>query len=120
MPDLGNLSHSSSLSLSGLHNLKLLSVDAADSTTDAFDPLNLKTLPVNCNWNQSLLHERLPCNGNGIRVLKRVKKGSNGMVLDDYLRDWVQRKMESGLPKSRYFLPFLVGAKKLVSVSLLC
>lgn len=114
MPDLANLSHSSSLSLSRFPNLKLLSADS----TDAFDPLNLQT--INCNWDQSLVHERLDCNGNGVRVLKRVRKGSNGMVLEDHLRDWFQRKMESGLPKSRCFLPFLVGAKKLVSLSLLC
>ncbi|XWS73134.1 hypothetical protein CRYUN_Cryun02cG0099200 [Craigia yunnanensis] len=113
MPDLGNLYHSSSLSLSPCPNLKLLSVDSADST-DAFDPGTLKTLALNCIWDQRLVHKRVDCNGNGIRVLKRVKKGSNGKVLEDYLRDWVQRKMESGLPKSSCFLPFLVGAKKLV------
>ena len=115
MPDLGNLSQSSSLSLSPCATLKLLSVDSADST-DAFDHGTLKTLALNCNWDQRLVHKRVDFNGNGIRVLKRVKKGSNGKVFEDYLRDWVQRKMESGLPKSRCFLPFLVGAKKLVLV----
>ncbi|KAK5773321.1 hypothetical protein PVK06_049627 [Gossypium arboreum] len=113
MPGLGNLSHSSSLSLSPCPNLKLLSVDSADSI-DAFDSPTLKTLPVNCKWDQRLVPKRANCNGNGIRVLKKVKKGSNGKALQDYLRDWVHRKMESGLPKSCYFLPFLVGAKRLV------
>ncbi|MBA0752638.1 hypothetical protein Gogos_001445 [Gossypium gossypioides] len=113
MPGLGNLSHSSSLSLSPCPNLKLLSVDSADSI-DAFDSPTLKTLPVNCKWDQRLVPKRVNCNGSGIRVLKKVKKGSNGKALQDYLRDWVHRKMESGLPKSCYFLPFLVGAKRLV------
>ncbi|KAB1996586.1 hypothetical protein ERO13_D13G210900v2 [Gossypium hirsutum] len=113
MPGLGNLSHSSSLSLSPCPNLKLLSVDSADSI-DAFDSPKLKTLPVNCKWDQRLVPKRVNCNGSGIRVLKKVKKGSNGKALQDYLRDWVHRKMESGLPKSCYFLPFLVGAKRLV------
>ncbi|GMJ15620.1 ASH1-related 3, SET domain group 4 [Hibiscus trionum] len=74
----------------------------------------LKGLDVNCKWDRSLVQNRVACNGNGIKVLKKVKKGSNGKVLVDYLRDWVQRKMEFGLPQSCYFLPFLVGAKRLV------
>ncbi|KAK8520478.1 hypothetical protein V6N12_004415 [Hibiscus sabdariffa] len=113
MPDLGNLSQSSSLSLSLRPNLKLLSVDSADSI-DAFDPATLKSVAVSCKWDQSLVQKRVACNGDGIKVLKKLKKGSNGKVLEDYLRDWVQRKMESGLPQSCYFLPFLVGAKRLV------
>ncbi|KAK8637740.1 hypothetical protein V6N13_136203 [Hibiscus sabdariffa] len=113
MPDLGNLSQSSSPSLSLRPNLKLLSVDSADSI-DAFDPATLKSLAVSCKWGQSLVQKRVACNADGNKVLKKVKKGSNGKVLEDYLRDWVQRKMESGLPQSCYFLPFLVGAKRLV------
>ncbi|MBA0700054.1 hypothetical protein Goari_001626, partial [Gossypium aridum] len=96
----------------------LLSVDSADSI-DAFDSPKLKTLPVNCKWDQRLVPKRVNCNGSGIRVLKKVKKGSNGKALQDYLRDWVNRKMESGLPKSCYFLPFLVGAKRLHGQELL-
>ncbi|KAE8710378.1 Histone-lysine N-methyltransferase ASHR3 [Hibiscus syriacus] len=113
MPDLGHLSQSSSLSLSHCPNLRPLSVDSADSL-EAFDTATLKTIAVNCKWDQSLVQKRVACNSNGIKVLKKVKKGSNGKVLKDYLRDWVQRKMESGLPQSFYFLPFIVGAKRLV------
>ncbi|KAK8545156.1 hypothetical protein V6N12_026001 [Hibiscus sabdariffa] len=113
MPDLGNLSQSSSLSFSDCPNLKLLPVDSADSI-EAFDHATLKTLAVNCKWEQSLVKRRMNGNDNGIKVLKKVKKGSNGKVLEDYLRDWVQRKMDSGLPQSCYFLPFLVGAKRSV------
>ncbi|XP_017983302.1 PREDICTED: histone-lysine N-methyltransferase ASHR3 isoform X2 [Theobroma cacao] len=117
MPDLGNLSHSSSLSLSRCPHLKLLSIDSADSA-NAFDPGAIKTLALNCGWAQGLVRKGADCNGNGIRGLKRVKKGSNGKVLGDYLRDWVQSKMESGIPESGCVLPFLVGAKK--SVCFVC
>ncbi|XP_021276511.1 histone-lysine N-methyltransferase ASHR3 [Herrania umbratica] len=113
MPDLGNLSNSSSLSLSRCPHLKLLPIDSAD-TADAFDPGAVKTLALNCGWAQGLVRKGADSNGNGIRGLKRVKKGSNGKVLGDYLRDWVQSKMESGIPESRCVLPFLVGAKKSV------
>lgn len=42
----------------------------------------------------------------------RVKKG---LVLEDHVRDWVKRRVDSGVSESKCFLPFLVGAKKMVS-----
>jgi hypothetical protein len=41
----------------------------------------------------------------------RVKKG---FVLDDHVKDWVKRRVASGVSESTCFLPFLVGAKKMV------
>ncbi|XVE63475.1 hypothetical protein DITRI_Ditri07aG0023500 [Diplodiscus trichospermus] len=113
MPDLANLSQSSSLSLPRCPNLKLLSLDSADST-DALGSGTVNSLSINCNLDQSLVQKGGDCNGDGIRDLKRAKKGSNGKALEDYLGAWVQRKMESGVPESRCFLPFLIGSKKLV------
>ncbi|XP_009803970.1 histone-lysine N-methyltransferase ASHR3-like isoform X2 [Nicotiana tabacum] len=37
--------------------------------------------------------------------------------LDDYVKDWVQRKVNAGVDKNNCFLPFLVHAPKLVECS---
>ncbi|CAN8229886.1 unnamed protein product [Cochlearia groenlandica] len=57
------------------------------------------------------------CNGTangfgGKQVLSgRSKKG---LVLDDHVKDWVKRRVDSGVSESKCVLPFLVGAKKMV------
>ncbi|GLT49595.1 hypothetical protein SLA2020_231430 [Shorea laevis] len=125
MPDLGSLSLSSSLlpppSCSGL---KLVSLDP-DLPTEPFNPNSHKALAGDCDLD-SIEHNADRCNGNEIGVLRgrrgpldRIKKGSNCKTLEDYFKDWVQRKVESGVSESRCFLPFLVGAKKMVEC-LLC
>ncbi|KAJ9141254.1 hypothetical protein P3X46_031808 [Hevea brasiliensis] len=125
MPDLGNIS----LSLTRCSTLKPLSPFPADTNLDldldldfGFSPslcsAHVKTLVNDCNWDQKL---RLPindsCNGGSIGVLRRsrgcAKKGPSGKCLNDYVRAWVQKKMDSGVPQSRCFLPFLVGSKKI-------
>ena len=116
MPDLANLSLSSSLSLTRCPDLKLLTLDSDDAAV-AFDPGTVKSIAVSYDWGGRLVQKDGDRNRDGIRVLKRAKKGPNSKVLEDYLKDWFQRKMESGVPQSRCFLPFLVGAKKLVLVS---
>ncbi|XP_075652282.1 histone-lysine N-methyltransferase ASHR3 [Castanea sativa] len=122
MPDLGNLSLSSSLALT---NLKLV----PDS-----DPDPPKTLDQEArHWDQRLrfpiLHKgevsdvnaNANANGNGIRVLKRgrgslyrPKKASNGKSLEDHVKAWALSKMELGVPESHCSLPFLVGAPKMI------
>ncbi|XP_030954942.1 histone-lysine N-methyltransferase ASHR3 isoform X1 [Quercus lobata] len=120
MPDLGNLSLSSSLALT---NLKLVP-----------DPDPPKTLDQEArHWDQRL---RFPIlhkgdisdvngngngNGNGIRVLKRSrgsldrpKKANNGKSLEDHVKAWALSKMELGVPESHCSLPFLVGAPKMI------
>lgn len=125
MPDLGNLSLSSSLALT---NLKLVP-----------DPDPPKTLDQEaCHWDQRLrfpiLHKGEASdvngngngNGNGIRVLKRSrgsldrpKKANNGKSLEDHVKAWALSKMELGVPESHCSLPFLVGAPKMVPTFLL-
>lgn len=41
----------------------------------------------------------------------RVKKG---LILEDHVKDWVKRRVASGVSETRCCLPFLVGAKKMV------
>lgn len=116
MPDLGNLSLSSSLTLPHCSNLK----SPADPPDPSLFPISVKTLGFDCNWKQRLF---LPtsnkgdvCNGGGIRVLRRsrAKKASNSNRLEDHVSAWVSKKMELGIPESRCSLSFLVGAKKMV------
>lgn len=114
MPDLGNLSLSSSLSLSRYPNLK----SPADSPDSAL--FSYPNLGFDCNWEQSLClpssHGAKVSDGTGIRVFRRsrAKKGSCTKLLEDHVSAWVSKKMESGIPESRCSLPFLVGAKKMV------
>ncbi|EEF33976.1 set domain protein, putative [Ricinus communis] len=130
MPDLGNIS----ITLTRCSSLKPLSpppplnLDAqSDSTTiHSLCSDSVKTLVKDCNWDQNLLlpipiptpipiEER--CNDRSIRVLRKKRKkgggGANGKCLDDYVRVWAQKKMDSGVSNSRCFLPFLVSSKKI-------
>ncbi|WCJ30169.1 Histone-lysine N-methyltransferase ASHR3 [Euphorbia peplus] len=105
MPDLGNLS------------VALTCIKTLDSDTQldsgSLESAAVKTLVVkDSNWEGAA--------EKSIRVFRRnhhrgvSKKGPNGKSLDDYVRAWVQTKMDAGLPNSRCFLPFLVAAKKSV------
>ncbi|OIT18950.1 histone-lysine n-methyltransferase ashr3, partial [Nicotiana attenuata] len=52
------------------------------------------------------------------RVLRQCGGGSVAKrSLDDYVKDWVQRKVNAGVDKNNCFLPFLVHAPKLVECS---
>lgn len=85
-----------------------------DSTENLAGDCNRKHLPMlppeeevrdikNANGNIAFTGKQDPSD--------RVKKGS---ILEDHMRDWVKRRVNSGVPESRCFLPFLVGAKKMV------
>lgn len=140
MPDLGqggNLSLSSSLTLTRCPALKPNSplppppdaIDQSDSITSTTATITSVTVKTLVKWDQSVPEGAADlCNGSSIRVLKRTsasrlgcKKGfnnnissNNGKCLDDYVRVWVQKKMDAGVSQSRCLLPFLVGAKKMV------
>ncbi|KAI3814700.1 hypothetical protein L1987_14344 [Smallanthus sonchifolius] len=43
----------------------------------------------------------------------RMKRAVKSKSFDDHLSDWVAKKKELGVPESKLFLPFLVGAPKL-------
>ncbi|KAG2668127.1 hypothetical protein I3760_15G145500 [Carya illinoinensis] len=123
MPDLGTLSLSASLALTRCPAIKLIT-DPPDLGNPQC-PSSVKTLGEECDREQTLsfpvLREGEANVGNEIRALRRnrgsldrARKASNGKGLEDYVRTWVQKKMESGVPESRCSLPFLVGAKKMV------
>ncbi|KAL0798260.1 hypothetical protein Bca101_053434 [Brassica carinata] len=42
------------------------------------------------------------------------EKSKKGLVLEDHVKDWVKRRVDSGVSESRCVLPFLVGAKRMV------
>lgn len=123
MPDLGNLSLSASLALTRCPAIKLIT-DPPDLGNPQC-PSSVKTLGEECDQEQTLsfpvLRQGEVNVGNEIRALRRnrgsldrARKTSNGKGLEDHVKTWVQKKMESGVPESRCSLPFLVGAKKMV------
>ncbi|XP_059635802.1 histone-lysine N-methyltransferase ASHR3 [Cornus florida] len=129
MPDLGNLLNLPSLTLSNCPNLKSVS-DQCDSSSSLYPYPNLvKTLGIDengcCDSNQGLRSPDVPkgetCDRNGIRVfrrrrglLERGKKFTGMKSLDGYVKAWVEKKVELGTPSQKCFLPFLVGAPKLI------
>lgn len=106
MPDLANLSTSDSLAVAHCPNLKSLSV-----TDPQEQSCSVKTLGVDGDWERRMGFATLP-NGNGAG-------SSNCKSLEEHVRDWVCRRLELGISKSRSSLPFLYGAKKLVHLSCL-
>lgn len=122
MPDLANLLNPSSLKLVHCPNLKSVS-DQCESSS----PLNsdiTRTLSSDdnfrCSWDERLRYPVLQqpevSNGNEIRVFKRRrgKKPSVAKTLDVYVKEWVASKILQGVSEEKCYLPFLVGAPKLV------
>lgn len=85
--------------------------------------------PNSIDWEQRLQFPPSPkndieCGNSGaeIKVLKRSrggplersKKSSGGKALEDHVKAWADKKMESGVAISRCSLPFLSGASRLV------
>ncbi|KAJ7955686.1 Histone-lysine N-methyltransferase [Quillaja saponaria] len=123
MPGLGNLSLSASLSLTHCPNFKS-SAEPSDLTNSQF-PSPVKTLGNDFIADQRLgfpiLQQGEVGNGNGIRVfrrrrgsLDRTKKALNGKSLEDHVKAWREKKIDSGVPELRCCLPFLVGTPKMV------
>ena len=48
------------------------------------------------------------------------EKSKKGLVLEDHVKNWVKRRVESGVSESRCVLPFLVGAKRMVQNGVIC
>ncbi|PIA46038.1 hypothetical protein AQUCO_01600362v1 [Aquilegia coerulea] len=55
-------------------------------------------------------------NGVGIKVVRRVSDGCIKKSFEERVQDWVNKKVESGVPESQCHLPFLEKAPKLVEV----
>ncbi|KAL6012228.1 hypothetical protein ACLOJK_002706 [Asimina triloba] len=52
--------------------------------------------------------------GEVAEVERRNKRGMSSKSLEDHVRDWVARKVSSGVPERECRLPFLVNAPKMV------
>lgn len=116
MPDLGSLFTSPPLPLPLTPALKTVS-DQRDSSTP-LTPEPVETLVTEGDCDLPLLVS----NGNEDRVLRKARCGgkmtvenSNNKCLDDYVKAWVASKVESGVAERKCFLPFLVGAPRLVN-----
>ncbi|KAH7546094.1 hypothetical protein FEM48_Zijuj01G0164200 [Ziziphus jujuba var. spinosa] len=125
MPDLGNLSLSSSLSLTRYTNLK----SPADSPDSGLFPCpnSVKALGgFDCNWEQSLClpssHGPEVSAGTGIRVLprSRAKKASTTKRLEDHVSAWVSNKMESGVPVECLVCHYFIYPGEEVACSVRC
>lgn len=111
MPDLGKLSLTTCLSPSHCLTFKLQPPGSA-GFLDSCPADPAKTLAPDFHRHKSdVLEGEEGCNSDGF---KQLKKGFHSNTLDDFVRDWFQRKIESGVSESRSFLPFLFGAKKMV------
>ncbi|XP_042496839.1 histone-lysine N-methyltransferase ASHR3 isoform X2 [Macadamia integrifolia] len=135
MPDLSNLLSSSSLALSHCPNL-LPVADICDSNGSLYPvPVQTGTLELDggngwcCSWDRRLRYPNVhkgeisaDKNGMGINVLRRnskrvvrgdleksSKKANPGKSLEDHVKEWVEKKVKSGVPERKCFLPFLVN-----------
>ncbi|XP_026402221.1 histone-lysine N-methyltransferase ASHR3-like [Papaver somniferum] len=137
MLDVSNLLDSStSLQITRCPNFLPVSstLNCDSSTSDSLYPVESKTLnqEKNTSW-CSNLGTRL---GNPISTNGKISKGNSGNIgikvfvrskmikrcekkdvvklnLDDCVKSWIQKKIESGVPERRCFLPFLVNAPKM-------
>ncbi|KAI9117622.1 hypothetical protein K1719_011788 [Acacia pycnantha] len=123
MPDLGSLSISEALELPKGPNLNA-PAEPSDITS------SLYTVPVkslgNCyisnhNLLFPVLQQDEAQSGNEFRVSKRsrgsldrVNKAANDRGSEDHVKDWSEKKIDSGLCRLSCTLPFLVGAPKMV------
>ncbi|XP_052180792.1 histone-lysine N-methyltransferase ASHR3 isoform X2 [Diospyros lotus] len=127
MPDFGSCLNSPSLTVPRCSNLRPLT-DQCDSGGSLY-PVPVKTLGWEDSWfinsDQALpspiLHKADVSYGNGSRVFRGVrgsaegtKKTSGTKSVDSYVKDWETKKIQSGVPQQKCFLPFLVGAPRLV------
>ncbi|KAL6973785.1 hypothetical protein U1Q18_027969 [Sarracenia purpurea var. burkii] len=129
MPDLGNLlNSSSSLTLSRCPSLK--PVAGQSDSCGSLYPKSVKSLGREGHWCSNLSplpieHKENVCTENGIKVFRRTrrlvergKKAVETKSLDAYVKAWIAKKVESGVPERKCFLPFLVGAPRLVECSI--
>ncbi|XP_024960491.1 histone-lysine N-methyltransferase ASHR3 isoform X1 [Cynara cardunculus var. scolymus] len=97
MPDLGNLVSMSSLTLSRCTN------NTSRPNCDLGDPGSAKEAET-----PFLMQDQ-----SSRQKCVKIKKSVESKSTDDYLGDWVAKNVELGIPESKLFLPFLVGAPKL-------
>ncbi|XP_058213742.1 histone-lysine N-methyltransferase ASHR3 [Rhododendron vialii] len=114
MPDLGILFNSPPLPLPLTPTLKPVS-DQRDSSSP-MTPKPVKTLVIEGDCDLPLPVS----NGNEVRVSRKTRGvgkmtvENNNKCLDDYVKAWVENKVESGVAERKCFLPFLMGAPRLV------
>lgn len=123
MPDLANLSLSSSLALARCPALKPLSDDSAAESPSADSSAQVLALTTDgdyCDdWDRS---SRLEACGNGNGSAIKVVRRSRGSIVrakkvscfEEHVMAWIRKKMELGALPSKYYLPFLNGAQKMV------
>ncbi|XP_044463656.1 histone-lysine N-methyltransferase ASHR3 [Mangifera indica] len=122
MPDLANLSLSSSLALARCPALKPLSDDSAAESPSADSSAQVLALTTDgdyCDdWDRS---SRLEACGNGNGSAIKVVRRSRGSIVrakkvscfEEHVMAWIRKKMELGALPSKYYLPFLNGAQKM-------
>ncbi|KAM7472886.1 hypothetical protein LguiA_011069 [Lonicera macranthoides] len=105
MPDLGNLLNSSTLTLTHCADLK---------SADEECPTSVETLEAVLRDENLLVNEGEVGDRNGnLRRCRGSNKLAGSKNLDDFVKDWVAKKVELGVSEDKCFLPFLVGAPKL-------
>lgn len=119
MLDLGNMSLSASVALTCCPSF-LPAASGPELSKSIDSPENIAG---DCNGKHSPMippeeEVRDIKNANGVTAFTgkqnpsdRVKKG---LILEDHVKDWVKRRVASGVSETRCCLPFLVGAKKMV------
>ncbi|KAK9076781.1 hypothetical protein SSX86_005115 [Deinandra increscens subsp. villosa] len=98
MPDLSNIVTISPLTITCCSNN---SIPVATGIPDLGDSSSSKELETVQGENKELM-------------CVAIKKSIDSKSLDDHLSEWYAKNDKLGLPKSKSFLPFLVGAPKLV------
>ncbi|CAH2077420.1 unnamed protein product [Thlaspi arvense] len=119
MLDLGNMSMSASVVIAScpaflpvaLGPELAKSINSPDNITGDCDQEHVPTLPPNEEAGDI---ENADKTAAGTRKKDQSDRGKKGSVLEDHVRDWVKRRVDSGVPESKCFLPFLVGAKKMM------
>ena len=96
-------------------------------TNGAENLLNLKILNPNSLWEVSKKKGEVreqgelenPSNGSGsdgisaMRICSGAEMGGNKSLIE-HVKDWVQRRIDSGASEHRCYLPFLVHAPRMV------
>lgn len=115
MPDLGILFNSPPLPLPLTPTLKPVSDQRDSSSPLSAKPVKTLVIEGDCDL-------PLPVsNRNEVRVLRKTRGGgkmtveNNNKCLDDFGKACVENKVESGVADRKCFLPFLVGAPRLVN-----
>ncbi|OAY74126.1 Histone-lysine N-methyltransferase ASHR3, partial [Ananas comosus] len=92
----------------------------ADAEADADADADGDAEGLDIRWRRRL---RFPISAGGTcsvvrRERRGSKKGAAGRSLADHVRDWVEKKVASGVPEKECFLPFLTNSPRMVECRL--